>query len=409
MDPGRSSVSARALRAAPLPALILLAIGFLMVVLFNRLGQLDAVLQRIEGRVEAESEAQRARMGELSARVDDVGSLVDRQVATARAGSREQMNRLDRRFGQSLSALQGRLESMSEQLASAPAEAGDAISAAGEQGTTAHEQDLPVMRAMSEGSQLFASGHYAQACARFATVVQRQPANNEARLFYGLSLYRANPGERANYASIRQTLLSVLQAEGEKGEALEVLGRMSMEEAAWADASGYLKRLVAVEPGKVEALKLAGYCALYGGDAASAVPYFEEATSGSPQDAEALAALGDCHAKLGNAVQAEAAWQAALAATDTGSAAGGRAALGLSVKLARSAYVRGDHAACLSYALADDRYKRSALLRAYQGMSLVAEGQKDEGEAILNEVAASTDAQAAALAKGALARSGEQD
>jgi hypothetical protein len=120
-----------------------------------------------------------------------------------------------------------------------------------------------------------------------------------------------------------------------------------------------------------------------------------------------LSTLGDCESRLGNPEAAEQDWKAALSILDSGTATGARASLELYIKLAKSAYGRGAYEYCLAQAKEGERHGSSPVLRAYEGLSISAAGSKEEGKAILQEVSASSNAQAAALAGEGL-REGQQ-
>ena len=177
---------------------------------------------------------------------------------------------------------------------------------------------------------------------------------------------------------------------------------VAMERQRWSEAVDYLKRLVAVSPRSSVFLKTLAFCALKTGDIHAARDSFDLACLESPCDREALAFLGDCESILGNMDKAEEAWKEALSALDQRTPAGSRAGLALREKLARSAYSRGACGESLAYARDGGRQGQSALLRAYEGLCIVAEGRLREGRSILEEVSASNDEQAAALARSGL-------
>jgi hypothetical protein len=74
----------------------------------------------------------------------------------------------------------------------------------------------------------------------------------------------------------------------------------------------------------------------------------------------------------------------------------------LRVRLAKSAYGRGAYQESVAYAHEGNLLGKSELLRAYEGLSLSARGNKEAARVILQGVSSSSDAQAAALAKEAL-------
>ena len=261
------------------------------------------------------------------------------------------------------------------------------------------EQDLSAARRMKEGLALYESRRYGQAQKSFLAAIESQADNVDARLYYAASLYRANPSDTANYPLIEKNLRQVMNTDAENPLALETVAMVEIERQKWTDALVHLRLLAALQPGNAAILKTAGYCALKIADIAAAKSYFEAASRQSPADAEALSSLGDCELSLGNASQAEQDWKAALSALDQGTAAGSRASRELYVKRARAAYARGDYGECLALAKEGQQRGRSALLQAYEGLSLAAGGSAPEGQAILRRISSSSDSQAAALAR----------
>lgn len=264
------------------------------------------------------------------------------------------------------------------------------------------EQDLFATRRMKEGLALFESRKYGQAQKSFLEVISAQADNVNARLYYAASLYRVNPADAANYPLIEKNLRLVMSTDAENLLALETLAMVEVERRKWSGALENLKLLIALQPGNGAFLKTAGYCALKAADLQAARSYFESASRLSPGDGEALISLGDCESSLGNTPAAEQDWKAALSTLDLGTAAGARSSVELRIKLAKSAYARGSYEECLSLAKKGERHERSTLLRAYEGLSLIASGCKEEGRAILKELSSSSDARAAALAREGL-------
>ena len=143
------------------------------------------------------------------------------------------------------------------------------------------------------------------------------------------------------------------------------------------------------------------------GDLKSAQDRLNRATALAPADADAWSSLGDCETRLGNPVEAEKAWVSSLSRLDLDTAGGRREGLELSVKLAKSAYERGAYDDSLAHARAGRGLGTSAVLRAYEGLSLSATGSEREGRAVLEPIAASSDTQAAALARTGLQKAAQ--
>lgn len=271
----------------------------------------------------------------------------------------------------------------------------------------ASSQDLRILRQLHEGKALFETAKYAQAQKRFHAVLVVQPDNTDARLYYAASLYRANPADASAYPTIEKNLRTVLSSDGENPLALETFAMVAVERQKWPDAIDYLRRLITVRPENVSFLKTAGYCVLKAGDVESARDYFQSASNHAPVDVEALSLLGDCESNLGNAEKAEDSWKSALSAIDPRAAGSSRVEATLREKLARSTYDRGAYEESLAFAHEGDRQSESALLRAYEGLSLVGLGRTNQGVELLREVASSTDQQAASLAEKGLKESGQ--
>ena len=301
--------------------------------------------------------------------------------------------------------LSGRLDEMARRMAdiAVASQSAVSISAVDNAGLAAHaEQDLAAAHKMEDARALFDSGKYGQAQKSFFAVLAAQPENVDARLHYAASLYRANPADASNYSTIEKNLRSVLSNDAENLLALETLAMVEIERQKWSDALGHLKILTARQTGNPSYLKSSGYCSLKIGDTAAARAYFESAVRASPTDREALSYLGDCESSLGNAMAAEQDWNAALATLDLKTAAGIEAGMELRVRLAKSAYGRGAYQESVAYAHEGNLLGKSELLRAYEGLSLSARGNKEAARVILQGVSSSSDAQAAALAKEAL-------
>jgi predicted Zn-dependent protease len=303
-----------------------------------------------------------------------------------------------------------RLERPSETAEAEPAQMpGDRLqaSAANPQEPTPEpqpvDQDLSALHRMKDGMSFFESGKYAQAREIFRSALAERPADSTARLYYAVSAFRANPADATSFAQVERNLRSVLGGDKENVLALETLALIEVEQRKWAAARENLDKLIALRPDVPRFLKTAGSCALMQGDVQAARDLFDRAAVQAPADAQAWSSLGDCESRLGNPREAEKSWKSSLSQLDLETAAGRREGLGLSVKLARSAYDRGAYDDTLAYARAGRALGASAVLRAYEGLSLAATGSEREGRAILEPIASSSDdAQAAALARSGL-------
>lgn len=264
------------------------------------------------------------------------------------------------------------------------------------------DQDLDMQHRMKEGMSVFESGKYLQAREVFRSALAEHPTDSAARLYYAVSAFRANPADATSFALVERNLRSVLSSDNENLLALETLAMIEAEQRKWPAALENLGKLIALRPGVPRYLKTAGSCALMEGDVQSARDWFDRAAIQAPADAEAWSSLGDCESRLGKPVDAEKAWKSSLSHLDLGTAGGRREGLELSVKLAKSAYERGAYDDTLEFARRGKGLGTSALLRAYEGLGLAATGSGQEGRAILEPIASSSDAQAAALARSGL-------
>ena len=202
--------------------------------------------------------------------------------------------------------------------------------------------------------------------------------------------------------AIEKNLRLVLQGDSENLLALETLGMIAMERQQWPRALEYFQRLTELQPRNALFLKTAGTCALKVGDTETALRCFESACGLVSDDSEALTFLGDCESKLGKAQEAEKDWKRALSVLGPGAVARPRVRVVLHEKLAGSMYNRAEYEECLAYAREGTLQGKSSVLRAYEGLSLLALRRSVEGLAILKEVAASADRGAAAMAEAAL-------
>ena len=386
-----------------------------MAVTLSGIAEVRRQLSTTNARLMELSRETESRIEDLSLDMNDQSAGLRKEIASTQRNTRGDVSRIGR-------LLSGRLDQMSRQmkdqdaaaqarvasqtsLAQIPASSGPAPAAANNVPTAPQasaEQDLSAARKMKEGMTLYKSGKYGQAQKSFLAVVAAQPENVNARLYYAASLYRANPSDATGYPLIEKNLRLVLRSDGESPLALETLAMVEVERRKWPEALDHLRLIIAQQPSNTGYLKTAGHCALRTGEVLTAREYFEAASRRSPNDKEALDSLGDCESSLGNAEKAEEAWEAALSAIDEGTSSGAREILELHLKLARSAYERGAFAESLAYAREGGHERKSLLLRAYEGLSLTAVGNTDDGIPILREVSLSSDVQAAGLAQKGL-------
>ncbi len=273
--------------------------------------------------------------------------------------------------------------------------------------------DLPMQRAMQQGTAFYETGRYADARERFAAVLEKQPENDEARRMHAFSLYLENPADSSSYGRIEADLQAFARGGDADPEALRVLGLVAMEQARWSEARDRFAQAIALEPGNPKDAKNAGLCSLRLGDATAARRALDAACALAPADAEswhyagmaclesgdkdaalarfrrcleieggfvaarvragtllaelgrtsdaletlapvrrladAAAAIGDCHEQLGDAGSARSAWLEAIGLIRENSAADRRRVASLYAKLAGSALKSGAPALCIDY------------------------------------------------------------
>jgi tetratricopeptide (TPR) repeat protein len=170
--------------------------------------------------------------------------------------------------------------------------------------TSDPEADLAVLQEMAGGLRCFEQARYAEAFTCFAAVLERQPANTQARYCYAASLYRANPGASDRYAEIERHLEQVLREQPENASALELSGRVRAERECWSDALDFFQRALELRPADPDCLRMAGHSALYGGDPEAAERYLLRACSLSGKAAEPWHLLALARERSGKPEQA---------------------------------------------------------------------------------------------------------
>jgi len=455
---------------------IVLALGAGILVLTLKSAVLESKLADLGRRFDDAEKARRHDMELLGQHLDEVGDLIERTSLSNRGELDTAMAKLDRKLTKSLGTVESRLSSLSSVASNGgvTAEGMALVSPDDTKAATApafrHGVDLATVKDAGEAQSLYAGGNYAEAAGKFAAVIERQPENAQARLYYAVSLYKANPGSIENRPLIEKNLLAALQAQGEDPQALGVLARLALERQDWSAALGYFKRLFATGHREDGDLTAAGYAAYYANELGTSRDWFNEAIVLTPENAElryasgkTLEALGDrpgalaryreCLAvdkdymaarlrlgivlkdagKFAEALEAlsryiavkgdfeafDARGEAYLGSGDRGkamedwrrAASLGKGEKGARIygKLTRLAYERGDFEACLSYAQDGKRMSGLPLLDAYLGAALAALGKSKDALAPLNAAFASDDAEASTLAKKILSELDTKD
>ncbi len=436
--------------------LIMAAISVSAAVVLILLQFLDlrAVLAEYNARLDLRSGALQDEMRLISQRIDALAEAVDR-------GSRAKANNGDKALERSL------LKEMSRLLKRAEEVKNPAATPARTEGAPPRkaDQDLALMSAMRDGRQRFEAGKYAEAARLLSPIVERQPDNTEARLYYSAGMFRANPSETRNFPSIEQNLRIVLRDRREDALALETMGSLCMERQNWPEALEWFSQAIPKRRGDAELLRKAGACALSAGSSRQAQTFFDEACGRKPADADLWYSAGCAYAEAGKneeAVQrflkclemkpghAAAGLKAGLAYRDlheyrkamaylsasisarprfeslaamgdclygTGEldaaeenwrqalALGGSGkngkAAAVYVKLARLAWENGEPEKCRSYA--QEGSGSDPVLQAYLGMSFMSLGENEKGSEILKGlIKAHPNTEASTLAEHAL-------
>ena len=83
-------------------------------------------------------------------------------------------------------------------------------------------------------------------------MLQGEPGNLDARLYYGAALFRDNPADSTRYEEIKLHLKRVLIERPDSALALEILGQVALEEQEWQHVRRYYQSLLLLEPGDSE-------------------------------------------------------------------------------------------------------------------------------------------------------------
>jgi len=249
---------------------------------------------------------------QLSDRFDALAARTEQDIDSSRTGTRGDVKRLQSHFTESFSSVQGRLEEMAGDLNRLrPDQAIEKIGAATlvaspsptaddpMPGAARLEQDLAFMQGMEESRDFYAAGRYEEAVRKLSPLLDKQPANPDILLYFAASLFRANPGETANYAVIERHLKAVIKERKENVIALDTLGALCMERGRWAEGLEWLSQSILQEPEKVEALRNAGSCALNAGALDIAQSYFDKAAALAPSEADLWYFSGSAYASAG--------------------------------------------------------------------------------------------------------------
>ncbi len=249
---------------------------------------LRVLLADYNAKQDLRNEELQGRMQHISQRIDALAEAVDR-------GSRANTNGNDKALERSLLKEMARLLKRSEAGKTA------SMAPAGVEGAPPRkaDQDLKLMSAMRDGRERFEAGKYAEAAGLLSPVVERQPDNTEARLYYSASVFRANPSETRNFPSIEQNLRIVLRDRREDALALETMGSLCMERQNWPEALEWFSQAIPRRHGDVELLRKAGSCALSAGSYRQAQTCFDEACGRKPADADLWYSAGCAYAEAG--------------------------------------------------------------------------------------------------------------
>ncbi len=324
----------------------------LLVVSLNQNARLQAALTTAQ-KVQAEQMAGLdARLLEISDRVDEIAPDLERQIASSRDKASSDVGRLESRLNRKLTDIMDRplgervVEVPAPQTAAASqaatptaalALAADAVTAAPEAqepekaapDTRRADEDLPLIRAMKDGTARYQAGRYSEAATLFKSVMDKQPENLDARLYYSASLFKANPGASSNHPQIEQNLKIVLQQRRDDSLAMEVMGLLAAERERWAEAVEWLSQVAAREPENAVILQETGTCAFYAGDYPAAQKYLDQAAAAAPKDASLQLEAGNAYAAAGAHEQAANRYEKCLALDPHNSSAHLKAGLAL--------------------------------------------------------------------------------
>jgi tetratricopeptide (TPR) repeat protein len=264
------------------------------------------------------------------------------------------------------------------------------------------EYDVPSSQDIAKADEAYRAKRYSEAAGMYRQVMSRQPYNAQVRLKYGLALYRNNPDDKKTYEEVEKSLIGAMSVRGDDVEALDVLAAMAVEMRALEKAEKYLERAIVLAPEGASRYYMAGFCA-YGLQDYVGGEYYLGKDIELTKRARAYALRGDCRRMLGDAQEAEADWLAAVEGRDDTSK-DSRPAVGvLYEKLVASAFSRKDLTSCRVYLARAKGEGYSDLLKAYEGVCLISEGNKDEGKKELEQLRGSGEKRVQDLVREGLA------
>jgi tetratricopeptide (TPR) repeat protein len=150
--------------------------------------------------------------------------------------------------------------------------------------------DTELDSAIRAADAAYRAGRYEEASKAYAALARTLPGEKHFTIKRALSLYKANPADRGNYAAIERDLASVLLDDINGGEftreALETLAHISIERGDFYTAHGYFSKLVALDPSDLRILKNACESAIVSKNKKAALEYIEKAIALSAEDKE---------------------------------------------------------------------------------------------------------------------------
>jgi tetratricopeptide (TPR) repeat protein len=253
--------------------------------LSSRLELLEGMSEELRGSLKAEAESLRGRIGNLQTALE--GKLAAEGNA-GRADMRRRAELLESRLSRALEGRAGLLSDISLKLDGLDRELSlSSLDAVVKEGRSEGLllRDISLARSLEEADRFFAADRYADAAARYASVLELLPGNARLRQRRAVCLFRANPADSSAYGFIENELTN--PSAGESAESLGALASIAAERQDWGKALSYFDRLVKLRPKDVAALKDAGECALCAGESAQAASYFDRACAADPSDRDA--------------------------------------------------------------------------------------------------------------------------
>ncbi len=221
--------------------------------------------------------------------VNAQGALFSRKLDKGIAGVESKIGTVSGNLAPHLLSLSSGMEGIKNGVdsltASAAVSAADGNIAALPTAAGKEDQRLPAhMRAADSARAAYAAGHFADAEREYGLLAVQYPEETAYLLGHALSLYRLNPADSRSQAVIIRELSTVIDANPENAEALEVMGLVRADRQEWLKALECFSQLCKVRPGDAAAFRNAAECAYYSGDAASALANIERAAALAPGD-----------------------------------------------------------------------------------------------------------------------------